>query len=262
MINAVCTETAAVRLLTLSVLLWSFLVLILAAKACAGPPYITDDPEPVGYQHWEIYLASLFFEQREAWSGTGPHLEVNYGAIPNVQLHLIAPLVFYVPSEGSSSYGYGDTELGLGVKLRFIQEGKWRPQFGTFPLFEVPSSSHSRNLGSGHPQAFLPIWLQKTVDGWTAYGGGGYWINPRPGNRNWWYTGIVIERQIAANLTPGFEFFHGTSQEVEQSREIGLNFGMIWDASRLHHVIFSAGPAIQGPNRLQGYFAYQLTFGP
>ena len=28
-------------------------------RAQAGPPYITDDPEPVEYQHWEFYVASL-----------------------------------------------------------------------------------------------------------------------------------------------------------------------------------------------------------
>lgn len=50
----------------------------------AGPPYLTDDPEPVTYQHWEIYLASLFFKQPEVWTGTAPHLEVNYGLVPNI----------------------------------------------------------------------------------------------------------------------------------------------------------------------------------
>jgi len=100
------------------------------------------------------------------------------------------------------------------------------------------------------------------VDGWTAYGGGGYWINPGSYNRNWWYSGVVIQRQVMPSLTPGFEFFHGTSQEVGEPGEIGLNFGMIRDFSSLQHVIFSAGPAIQESNRLQGYFGYQLTFGP
>lgn len=29
-----------------------------AASAFAGPPFRTDDPEPVDYQHWEINLFS------------------------------------------------------------------------------------------------------------------------------------------------------------------------------------------------------------
>src|SRR6516164_6362427 len=81
-------------------------------------------PEPVEYRHWEIYLASLFTKQPDTWTATAPHLEVNYVAISNLQLHAIFPMALNVPSEGASSYGYGDTELG--VNYRFIQEGEWR----------------------------------------------------------------------------------------------------------------------------------------
>lgn len=230
------------------------------ASVCAGPPYITDDPEPVEYRHWEIYAASIFTKEPDAWTSTAPHLEVNYGAIPNLQLHTILPMTLYVPAEGASGYGYGDTELG--AKYRFVQEGKWRPQIGIFPLLEVPTGSHEKNLGSGHLQTFLPLWLQKSIDPWIVYGGGGYWINPGAHNRNWWFTGLVLQCEVEPGLTPGIEIFHGTSQVIGEPREFGLNFGLIWDISELQHVMFSAGPALQGSNQLQGYFAYQLTFGP
>jgi len=246
---------ATISLLAVVVFILSFPVI-----AFAGPPYITDDPEPVEYQHWEVYLASLFTKQPGAWTSTSPHLEVNCGPLPNIQLHVIAPLVFYAPSEGSNRYGYGDTELG--VKFRFIQEGDWVPQVGTFPLLEVPTGSHARNLGSGRLQTFLPIWLQKSMGKWTAYGGGGYWINPGANNRNWWFTGLVIQREVLPNLTPCIEIFHGTSQQTGQPEETGFNLGMVWDLSGTQHIMFSAGPAFGGPNQLQGYFAYQLTFGP
>ncbi len=68
------------------------LVLTVPAEVFAGPPYITDDAEPVEYQHWEVYLASIFTKQPEAWTTTAPHLEVNYGAVPNLQLHTILPM--------------------------------------------------------------------------------------------------------------------------------------------------------------------------
>jgi len=214
-------------------------------------------PEPVEHRHWEIYLASLFTEQPDTWTATAPHLEVNYGAIPNLQLHAIFPLTLDVPSEGASSYGYGVTELG--VKYRVIQEGEWRPQVGTFPLLEVPTRSHDRNLGGGHLQTFLPLWLQKSIGPWTAYGRGGYRINP---GAHCWFTGIVVQCEVAPGFTPGFEVFHGTSQVIGGSREVGLNFGAIWDLSDVQHIIFSAGPAIEGDRQLQGYFGYQRTFGP
>ena len=36
-----------------------YLNLALAARLFAGPPFLTDDPEPVDYQHWEAYLFTL-----------------------------------------------------------------------------------------------------------------------------------------------------------------------------------------------------------
>jgi hypothetical protein len=96
-------------------------------------------PEPVEHRHWELYLASQHFRDRDGWSGTAPHFEINYGVIPDVQLHVIAPLAYSGPSADAAHFGYGDTELG--VKLRFVREGKWLPRVGTFPFLEVPSGN-------------------------------------------------------------------------------------------------------------------------
>ena len=75
----------------------------------AGPPFATDDPEPVEYEHWEVYLASRLFHDKSGWSGTSPELEVNYGTIPNLQLHLIAPVSFVAPphSQAIRLWGHG-----------------------------------------------------------------------------------------------------------------------------------------------------------
>jgi hypothetical protein len=106
-----------------------------SSTARAGPPYITDDPEPVEYRHWELYLASLVDHDASGWTGTSPHVEVNYGAVPDVQLHVIAPLTFAVPVGEAFRAGLGDTELG--VKWRFVHEGEVVPQVGVFPFLEV-----------------------------------------------------------------------------------------------------------------------------
>src|ERR1700683_2703862 len=90
--------------------------------------------------------------------------------------------------------------------------------------------------------------------------GGGYWINPGPSNHNWWFTGFVVQREVLPHLTPGIEFFHGTSQVVGGPHETGINLGLIWDFTDTQHIVLSAGPAIEGPNQLQGYLAYALTF--
>jgi|ERR1700687_594917 hypothetical protein len=226
----------------------------------AGPPYVTDDPEPVDYRHWEFYLASQVAHDKNGWSGTGPHFEANYGALPNLQLHLIAPLVFVLPDQGQGRYGYGDTEVG--VKFRFIQETDWRPMVGIFPILELPSGDSKNGLGSGHVQTFLPLWIQKSFGGWTTYGGGGYWINPGAGNRDYWFFGWQVQRKIGEHAAIGVEVFHTTPREVHGESETRFNIGLVVDFTDSQHLLFSAGRGIQGSNDFQGYLAYQLTFGP
>ena len=244
--------------------LFSFLLLGSALTVWAGPPFVTDDPEPVEYQHWEFYLASQDVKTAEGWTGTAPHVELNYGVIPNVQLHLIAPLAYNAPSAAGTHYGYGDTELG--VKFRFIQETEHLPQVGVFPLLEVPSGSQREGLGSGHVQAFLPVWLQKSwgkeESQWTVYGGGGYGLNSGAGNENWGFGGVVVQKQVRKNVLLGAEIYHRTTMVTGGRDDTAFNIGTVIDFSDNHHLLLSAGRSIDGPTDFQVYVAYQFTFGP
>jgi hypothetical protein len=226
----------------------------------AGPPFVTDDPEPVEYQHWEVYLAAQYRHDRDQDSSTLPHLEINYGLIPNVQIHLIAPLLYIKPEGASSQYGYGDTELG--VKYRFIQETDYIPQVGIFPLVEFPTGDSEKGLGNGRTQYFLPLWLQKSWGPWTTYGGGGYWINPGGGNKDWWQFGWLIQREINKTLTLGTELYYKTASTSDSNNAAGYTVGAVINITENHHVLLSAGQDINGPNYLSLYIGYQLTFGP
>jgi outer membrane putative beta-barrel porin/alpha-amylase len=237
-----------------------FCIVAAAQLASAGPPFNTDDPEPVEYQHWEVYLASRSLHDKGGWSGTLPELEVNYGVIPNLQLHLIAPVSYVAPAHDGTRFGYGDTELG--AKYRFFEETEFLPQVGAFPLVELPSGDRKRGLGTGHVEAFFPIWLQKSFEPWTTYGGGGYWVNPGKGNRNWWFIGWELQREVFPGLILGAEVFHETPSEKDGESDTRLNFGAIYDFSDSYHLLLSAGHTVQGPSGFQSYIAFQITFGP
>jgi len=78
-------------------------LLILAGSSVvwAGPPFVTDDPEPVEYKHGEFYIASILNHSNGGTVGTLPHLEFNYGPLPDLHLHLIVPFAHNKPRDES-----------------------------------------------------------------------------------------------------------------------------------------------------------------
>jgi hypothetical protein len=231
------------------------------SRAFAGPPFITDDPEPVDLHDYEFYIASYYFHMKGGTLGDGPHFEFNYGAAPNLQLHIIAPFAFSQPTGSALQYGYGDTELG--AKYRLVQEGKTTPMVGVFPLVEVPTGDSNKGLGNGAAQWFFPIWLQKSFGSWMSYGGGGFWHNPGRGNKDYWFFGLEVQNQVTKQLALGAELFHSTAEQtVDGSAQTGFNVGAIYDFDDGHHLLFSVGRGFENDNVLTSYLAYQWTFGP
>ena len=237
-------------------------ILTMSPSAHAGPPFITDDPEPVDYQHWEVYGFSTAAHVEGETSGTLGGIEVNYGAAPELQLHAVVPVAFDDASETGTQIGVGDIELG--AKYRFVDPGKddWWPQAGIFPLIEIPSGDADRGLGAGHMREFLPIWLQKDLGDWTTYGGGGYWINPGAGNRDYWFAGWLLQRKITDNFTFGGELFHQTENTISGRDTTGFNLGGIYDFTDRYHLLFSAGRGLQSvstTNEFSYYVGFQWT---
>lgn len=243
--------------LTVGVLLGTF---VIASSLFAGPPFMTDDPEPVEFKHGELYVASIYSNDKDGRSGTAPHIEANYGILPNTQLHLILPLAYNSPREGSTQYGLGDIEIG--VKFRFIQETDLRPQVGTFPQVELPTGSRERGLGEGRARVFFPLWVQKSWGPWTAYGGGGYWYNPGPDKKDYWFTGWLLQREFFKTFIIGGEIFYASKSEATGSSRVGFNLGTIVDVTGNHHLLFSAGRDLHGNNLFSMYAGYLFTFGP
>ena len=51
------------------------LLIIVPIPVFAGPPFLTDDPEPVEYRHWEVYLAATYERTKFEKTGTLPQVE-------------------------------------------------------------------------------------------------------------------------------------------------------------------------------------------
>jgi Putative MetA-pathway of phenol degradation len=226
----------------------------------AGPPFRTDDPEPVALGHAEFYLALMGTRTPDGQVMTAPLLEFNYGILPNLQFHIVAPYAQVRASGESWSRGYGDTEIGL--KYRFIEEHDGLPQVGIFPMIELPTGNAERGLGSGHTAVYLPLWLQKGFGKWTTYGGYGWWRNPGEGQRNWTYAGWLLQRELSEGLTLGGEVFRATASTLDGRASVGYNLGAIVNLSEQHHLLVSLGKNLSGPAETHWYIGYQFTFAP
>jgi hypothetical protein len=253
-------------------LMYGFAI-VLSAPSLAGPPFLTDDPVPVEPGHWEInnFAAATF--ANGAASGALPGIDANYGAAENVQLHLQAAMAFATWSGSGTQYGFGDTEIG--VKYRFLpaSDNDWWPQLAFYPFLDFPTGNAGRDLGTGDVHAFLPLWLQKDVGKWTAFGGGGYWINPGAGNRSYWFVGGVLQYHVTAALTLGGELYHQTSSAtggpgsagypLGSEDTTGFNVGGTYDFNKTYHLLFSAGRGLENvsaTNVFSYYLALQVTY--
>jgi hypothetical protein len=253
--------------------------LLLCVRCWAGPPYLTDDPDPVPYHHWEAYG----FYTRDQTRGTntvqGPAVELNNGAAPNLQLHLIIPLANF-SSDGMSATGLGDLEAG--VKYKFLGETGSRPEAGIFPLVEMPTGDSSHGLGNGRTWLKLPLWLKKNAGRWTDYGGVGYAYNPAPGQRNYFYGGNLLQYTFGPRLSLGGEIFlqgaqadspseteSGAAAEQSSGLQVaGTRSSALWNIGGQYNftpdfsLLFSTGHSFAGDGNRVTYLALYRTWGP
>jgi len=232
-----------------------------AGAARAGPPYLTDDPEPPPLGHWEAVLFTTGLQAGGTATGVLPAMEFNYGGLSDTQLHVLVPLGF--AAGGGEAASFGGTDVELGVKYRFIEEDEqgWGPQVAAYPIIEVPIASSRNGLATRSVDAFLPVWAQKYLDGnWTIDGGGGYSIDP--GDRNFWVAGLLVQRKLSKALAVGVEAFHQSPGTDGEPAFTGFNVGAVYDLDEHVHLLISAGRGLQNANRSDQatwYVGYEIT---
>lgn len=166
-----------------------------AAPAQAGPPFVTDDPEPPSPGGWEINVPFILERTPGETEMDVPLFDLNYG-LPNVQLKLEFPVeVVHEDSKGTAA-GAGDSLLG--VKWRFLNNDDLELQLGTYPQVLLPTGNHARGLGDGGSAFVFPLLAQKNWGEWTLYGNVGYWWQTGPETRNYLYAGAVLERELTS----------------------------------------------------------------
>ncbi len=208
-----------------------------AAPAFAGPPYLTDDPQPTDTGHWEIYAFSVG-EGRGSTLDANAGLDLNYGPVSGVQLTATLPLGFTHDVADGWRSGTGDVELG--VKYRFFHDEARGLSAAIFPRAILPTSS----LATDEKTRFLlPLWVGKDFAGGTSlFGGGGYTINPGPGNRDFWQAAVALTHDVSRKVSIGAELTRQGPDTVGGTGQTRAGLGSIIQLSDHYALLFSAGP--------------------
>ncbi len=222
------------RLAAMTLTLW----IAAAPRATAGPPFVTDDPEPTDTGHWEIYNFVTTTHAAGATLGQGG-FDINYGGARNLQLSATIPVDY----QSGLAPAVGDIELA--AKYRFVRQapGTWLPDISFFPRVFTPTAP--RRFGPRVASLFLPVWAQKDFGEWSLFGGGGYQINPGADGRNAWLTGLAITRAVGKRLTLGVEAYHQTPVTRDDRPFTGLNLGVIYRLTEHWSLLGAAGPGLQ-----------------
>jgi Putative MetA-pathway of phenol degradation len=223
--------------------------------AQAGPPFVTDDPEPPPPGGWEINVPFILEHTPGETEMDAPLFDLNYG-LPNIQLKLEIPVAIIQRDNDGNAAGPGD--LLLGVKWRFLNDQRAQVQLGVYPQVLVPTGDESRGLGEDHTGFVLLLVAQKSWGKWALYGNVGYWWRTAAETRDYFYAGAVLEREINERLTLGAELFGNSPKEPGGHSDIALNIGGSWKLSDHLNLLFSGGRDIVGDTHAMAYVGLQL----
>ena len=223
----------------------------LTQPAFAGPPYLSDDPEPTDFKHYEIYTFNNGTKTRGSTSGEAG-IDFNYGAAPNLQLTATLPAGFDNPSPGGTRIGLSNIELA--AKYRFLRQDTFGWDVSVFPRVFLPSPSIA--VAETHASFLLPIWVQKDWGtDWSTFGGGGCVVSAKHA-QDYCLAGGVVTSKILPNLQLGLEFFHQTGDSAGTPASSSLGIGVTYDLNDNYHLLGYVRRGIQNASETDRYSWY------
>jgi len=263
------------------VLFWPAL-LVAAAHAQGGPPFITDDPGTPGNRQWEINVGWVALHNPGNSYYQTPDIDMNYGWGDRIQLKYEVPLAVYTDPDNTTHASIGDSFPG--VKWRFFEYHKpGEPKsdenllysLGTYPQVYInnPTSAVRRGIIETGPQYYLP--LEYTAKfGWLSLNGEfGHWF----GNRHIpsrWGRGLIAGREFNDRTELYGEVYDledaNRIDGVPKQRVFTLDAGGRQTLDKAGHIrlLFMGGRALQKVTRDNSepnwiaYVGFQFLFGP
>jgi hypothetical protein len=228
----------------------------LAQSVLAGPPYLSDDPEPTDFKHYEIYTFSNGTVTRDGVTGEAG-IDINYGGAPDLQLTATFPAGFDSSMGAGTRLGLSNVELA--AKYRFLHQDTFGWDVAVFPRVFLPSPS--KGVGDPDASLLLPVWVQKDwTKEWTTFGGGGCVFSTKS-SKDFCLAGVVLTHKITSNLQLGLELFHQTADSSGTPASTSIGLGAVYDLNDTYHLLGYIRRGIQNVNQTDqfGWYGALLT---
>jgi hypothetical protein len=226
------------------------ILILLTQSAVAGPPYVSDDPEPTDYKHFEIYTFTTGTTTRDGTAGQSG-IDFNYGAAPDLQLTATLPEGYSQTIDGTS---IGASNIELAAKYRFLHQDGFGLDVSVFPRVFLPSGSNV--IGDNRVSLLLPVWVQKDWSGgWSAFGGGGCTMSDRRAI-DFCQMGAVLNYQLLPKLQVGAEIFHQTADAGGVPATSSVGVGWRYDLNDTYHLLGYIRRGIENANETDRYSWY------
>lgn len=236
------------------------LLLVGSAYAWAGPPFVTNDPDPPELDQWEINLPwSMERSRDDSASGEWVRVDVNYGYDRYTQLSIEMPMSYKFPAGGGLHFGAGD--VLLEYKRRFGLDAK-AGYFGVNPELTLPTGDSTRGLGAGRATLQLPLLYQKQWGDTVAYGDARYKWQAGEQGKSYWFFGLAFEHAVSGRLKLGAEVFATTPQSPNGEHNAGFNVGGKWVMAPGQMLMLSAGRSFLDEPELTLFIGLKLLFSP
>lgn len=228
------------------------------SAAWAGAPYLSGDPDMMGYHEWEFFFATQWeLHDGNHVEGSFPQLEIGFGVAHNALIYLVLPSSLSLsPGRGSRraapEYGFGDPELSSSIRL--FAETPTLPQVGIAPGFTIPLSSLPDGFDLNLAEVFMEFWLHKNVGPWLFNGGGVAHYSDETFSVE---LGAFAQRSFGEVVTLGAEIYETIPLDAGEIRT-QLNLALMLDFPE-GSLLLSMGPSFGDVDGAQAYAAWLLT---
>src|SRR5262249_50351618 len=150
---------------------------------------------PTDRGQYEIYAFGAGSTARDGSDGAAG-IDFNYGAATDLQLTAVVPFAWNAPDDANTQRDLGNIQLA--AKYRFLHQEDGGVDVAFFPRVFLPAGSS--NVGDRHTQWLLPIWIGRTADRWSTFGGGGCVIDRGNDARDFCLWGWAATFDLLPNL--------------------------------------------------------------